>query len=140
MNSIIPGRKEREVLLDIDVSSQPANKLVPSGPGQIGVGVVVANEIVGLGPAEVELDDAKDASDLALVAGLSRGKLLGVVVGEPGLLAEVWALARHLEVQPLVFRILLGHSGVVKLAILVVDLHEVLEDGAGLGRDVSIIA
>lgn len=81
----------------------------------------------------MELDDAKDATDLALVAGLGRGELLGVVVGEPGLLAEVRALARGLEVKPLVLGVLLLTAGMVELVGGVVGLGEVLEDGAGLG-------
>ena len=81
----------------------------------------------------MELDDAKDAADLALVAGLGRGKLLGVVVGKPCLLAEVGALARGLEVKPLVLGVLLLAAGVVELVGCVVGLSEVLEDGAGLG-------
>lgn len=132
LDSLIPGRKERELLLDINVSRQPANQLVPGSPGQIGVGVAVANEVVGLGLAEVELDDAEDAADLALVAGLGRGELLGVVVGEPGFLAEVGALAGGLEVEPLVLGVLLLAAGVVELVGGVVGLGEVLEDGAGL--------
>jgi hypothetical protein len=80
----------------------------------------------------VELDDAEDTADLALVAGLGRGELLGVVVGEPGFLAEVGALAGGLEVEPLVLGVLLLAAGVVELVGGVVGLGEVLEDGAGL--------
>lgn len=132
LDSIIPGCEKGEVLLDIDVSREPAEKLVPGSPGQIGVGVGVANEVVGLGLAQVELDDAEDAADLVLVAGLGRGKLLGVVVGEPGLLAEVGALTRGLEVEPLVLGVLLLAAGVVELVLSVVVLGEVLNDGARL--------
>jgi hypothetical protein len=133
LDPLIPGLKEREVLLHVNVWHQPADKLVPVGPGEIGVGVSVADEVVGLGLAEVALDDADDAANLVRVALLGRGQLLLVEHGEPRLLAEVGALARGLEVQPLVLGVLLGAAGVVELVLLVVGLGEVLDDGAGLG-------
>lgn len=80
----------------------------------------------------MELDDAKDAADLVLIAGHGGGELLAVVVGEPSLLAEVGALTRGLEMEPLVLGVLLLAAGVVKLVGGIVGLSEVLEDGAGL--------
>lgn len=82
----------------------------------------------------MKLDDAEDAADLALVAGLGGGKLLGVVVGEPGFLAKVGALTGGLEVEPLVLGVLFSAAGVVELVGGVVGLGEVLENGAGLGE------
>lgn len=86
----------------------------------------------------MELDDAKNAADLVLIAGLGGGELLAVVVGEPSLLTEVGALTRGLEVEPLVLGVLLLAAGVVELVGGVVSLGEVLEDGAGLMRFVSM--
>lgn len=85
----------------------------------------------------MELDDAEDAADLVPVAVLGRGKFLGVVVREPGLLTKVGALTGGLEVKPLVLGVLLLATGVVELVLSVVGLGEVLEDGAGL-RGLSV--
>lgn len=53
-------------------------------------------------------------------------------VAEPVFLAEVGALARGLEVQPLVELEFLGRGGVGKRVGLVVGFDEVLDYGAGL--------
>lgn len=58
---------------------------------------------------------------------------LGVVAHEPDPLAEVRALARHLEMQPRFFCPLFRQGGGVDFAFLVIGVDKVLENSTRLG-------
>lgn len=88
--------------------------------------------------AENRLQYAKDALDLTAVSLHGAGDFLGVIVEEPGNLAEVRALTRGLEVEPLKLGILLFAITDEYLVLLVVLLDEVLKNSIGFPVDVSI--
>lgn len=133
----MPLGKARELGRGIQIRDQPSHHLIPWDPGEICVRDAVAREIRGALLSEVGVNDAEDAADLVGVAELGRRQLLMVEVGEPGLLSEVGALARHLEVQPLQLGVLGRAAGRVQLVVDVVLVDEVLQDGAGLGGKIS---
>lgn len=131
--SLVPSRKHRELLLDIQLRNQPAEQRVPRHPRQISVCALLANEVGRLLLREVRIHDSKHALDLSGVALLGGWELLLVEVAEPSLLAEVRALTGGLEVQPLVGFVLLRRRSVAELVIGVVGLDKVLDDGTRLG-------
>lgn len=99
---------------------------------QVGVGVFVADEVLVAGGLQVLVDDGDDALDLTRVSVLGRLDLLWMVSHEPDALAEVWTLARDLEVQPLLELPLLWRRSLGELVFLVVGLLKVLENSSGL--------
>lgn len=64
--------------------------LVPRDEGKIGVGDLVADECAGASAGKVRVDHADDALDLVGVALDGRGNILGMIPGEPRVLAPVW--------------------------------------------------
>jgi len=99
---------------------------------QVGVGVLVADEVLALGGLQMLVDNGNNALDLAGVSVLGRLDLLWVVSHEPDALAEVWTLTRDLEVQPLLELPLLWRRSLGELVLLVVGLLEVLKNSSGL--------
>lgn len=81
---------------------------------------------------EQPVEDGDDAQNLLLVALNGRGHLLRVELVEPDGLAEVRALAGHLEVDELLDVPVLVGGGALEEALLVVGLDDVLDDGARL--------
>ena len=73
------------------------------------------------------LQDAQNTLDLVAVPIDSAGNLLRVEVGEPSSLAEVGALARGLEVEPLKLMVALV-AGYRDPVLGVVLINQVLDD------------
>ena len=73
------------------------------------------------------LQDAQNALDFVAVPVDSAGNLLRVEVGEPSSLAEVGALARGLEVEPLKLMVALV-AGYRDPVLGVVLINQVLDD------------
>ena len=105
---------------DIDsiIASSEGNRIRPVDKAQVGVGALVANEVLLAFQGIIE--DHRDAYDLFLVALDDRWYLLGMEVGEPSgeliksnliimllrqrlpcCLAEIRSLARDLEIEEL---------------------------------------
>ena len=118
------------------------NHGLPHDEGDVGVGILIAHEPRSLRIAaavllfllrQMPLQDAGHAVDFLDVALNGAGHLLRMVSFEPDRLSVVGALARDLEVEPLLRVVRLGRAGRETKAVLrVVALDEVLEDGAGL--------
>jgi hypothetical protein len=89
-------------------------------------------------------DSVKHAHDTQSLLPVSRNgalNLLGVEIGEPAVLAVIWALAGHLEVEVLLLEVALRErlGAVANLVLLVVRLDQVLDDGPGLPQcDASV--
>jgi hypothetical protein len=66
---------------------------VPGDKSQIGIGVLVTDQVVGAFGLEVLVENAEDTLDFVSVALDGRGQLFGVVSGEPDALAKVGTLA-----------------------------------------------
>ena len=129
------------ILLEIDLFTGKHVRQggVPGDKGQIGIGALIAHEVVARGQHFVQ--HLGHAPGFVAVALNGRGQLFRVEVGEPGRLAEVRALAGHLEMEPLLGVVFLpeGIPRVGDGVFAVILLHQVFEDGAGFEEgDVGI--
>lgn len=107
--------------------------VVPRHERHIGKGHLVTDKPLGVSRlgSQDPLNDTKHALDLVGVALDGGRELLRMKVLEPAALAEVRALAAHLEVQPLVAEVAFLQRGVRDVVSGgVVLLGQVLVDGA----------
>lgn len=114
------------------VAGHAGNRHGPRDKHEIGIGQLVADQILGLLLLQVGVDDARHAANLFGVAVDCRLELFGVVPREPDELAKVRALARHLEVLPDAGLVLFGRAGVLELVGGVIGVDEVVDYGARL--------
>ena len=133
----------REVIHVILVfTKRVTNQGLPHDKGNVGVGILITHEprSVRIAAAillfllrQMSLQDARHAVDFLDVALIGAGYGLRMVSLEPEELPVVGALARDLEVEPLLRVVEVRRSGRETEAVLgVVALDEVLEDGPGL--------
>ena len=123
------------------LAERVTNQGLPHDEGDVGVGILVTHQPRSLHIAaavllflfrQMPFQDAGHAVDLLDVALIGAGHGLRMVSLEPEQLPVVGALARDLEVEPLLRVVELGRSGDETKAVLrVVAFDEVLEDGAG---------
>lgn len=109
------------------------HKPVPWHEHEVCEAQLLAHKVRLASVLEMGIDDTQNTLDLVAVAVNDRREvLLGVVHQEPSALAEVGALARHLEVRPALLLVFLWEFGVAEAVGLVVGLEKILDDGAGL--------
>lgn len=115
------------LLIEVLAHDEPKHH-IPWNEHQVCIGDLVANQVWLTGSLQVQVNHAEDtldfvtvtlngASDVFLCVELNREPdqhmrlkqcdLVSTYVRKPSLLAEVWALARHLEVLPLLLVVLL---------------------------------
>src|SRR5689334_8098054 len=96
---------EGKVHLEVDSVREEEHHEIPRHKRHISIAKFTANEVLLVLQSAIE--DARDSKNLIDVAIDGAGKLLGVENSEPHSLPKVRALARDLEVQPLLFFIVL---------------------------------
>jgi hypothetical protein len=117
--------------LGVIVRQQPSRrKTEPRHKDDIRVGSLVTHKVLCPLLLKLLINDPDDALDLLQIPVNGRLDLFGMERGEPSGLAEVGALAGHLEVEPALAEPFLGEGAVRELAVGVVRLDEVLVDGA----------
>ena len=121
-----PLRVGRVFLLDVVLDAfglKHRRHGTPRDEGEVGDGALVTHQIGFAGAFEVAVEHAADAADFLDIAVLGRRQLFGVKANEPGGLAEVGALTRHLEHKPLVLDVLVRRIFVAEFAFLVVGVY-----------------
>ena len=139
-NPLLDMREAIHIILVL--AERVTSQGLPHDKRDVGIGILITHEprSLRIAPAvllfllrQMPLQDAGHAVDFLGVALNDAGHGLRMESLEPEQLPVVRALARDLEVQPLLGVVELGRSGCETQAVLrVVALDEVLEDGAGL--------
>lgn len=83
-------------------------------------------------PGQNLIENANNSDELFIISLLRALYLLWMKVAEPSSLTKVRSLTRHLKVQVLLSVVLLGRRGIADLVVLVVCIHQVLQDSTGL--------
>lgn len=129
----------RKVLFQIKcISGDPGNDAEPGNEGEVGITVLVADQILTV--CKNIVHRFRHTTDFVDVAHPGAFDLLRVVFGEPYCLAEVGALTRHLEVEPLLGVEVFRSAGFeTELLLFVVGFNQVFKDSTRLPQGDSCV-
>lgn len=131
LDSLQPSSQVGELLAQVQARvGERGHDEEPRQERRIGKAILPTNE--PLTTLQRAIQHARNPPDLVVVPLLCARNGLVVESVEPGSLAKVRALAGHLEVQPLLGRVVVRSAlGEAEGVLLVISLDKVFDDGAG---------